>query len=75
MCEKKSCPIWTLLSIVLALAALALFVFLVIKKVQMLRSYLEPSDEELLPIEGENPTEGKKETESGVRYTTDQDFV
>ena len=75
MCEKKCCPIWVALSAVMALAAIAFFAFLVVKKVHMLRCGCHPSDEVFATVEEDSTDDEKKDSDSGVRYTADQDFV
>jgi len=49
---------------ILVLAAIAVFVFMIVKKMHMLSS-------QVIPVNDDTATEA----EGGVRYTTDQDFV
>ena len=70
--REKCCPIWTLLKIVLIIAAAALVVMLVLNKMQMLGSFHQSFRKDEW-TEGDETTD--PETMDGVPYTTDQDFV
>ena len=72
MIEKKCCPIWTIITVIMVLATVALAVYLVLKKFQLLGCCYKPMDEGFW-VE-EDPA-AEAEGDSGVRYTTDQDFV
>ena len=72
MCKKMCCSFWTIVLIILALAAFAAAVYVIINKFNLLGSKYLPMDEGYWPEE-ENPA---AETEAdGVPYTTDKDFV
>jgi hypothetical protein len=70
LCEKKCCPIWAIITIILALVAVAVIVHVVLKKLHVLDHYhIWPVDEGSIPEENlENADD------NGVRYTTDKDF-
>ena len=71
LCNKKCCPIWTVITIIFVVAAIAATIYIVLKKLHML-------DNQLIG-EGYWPEEDSQKAdaaaENGVRYTTDQDFV
>ena len=69
MRNRKCCPFWAVLTVILILAAVAAFACLVLKKLHMLRR--QAALEEGYWVE--EPAE--KTDDGGVRYTTDQDFV
>lgn len=64
MSERRCCPVWAIIMAILVLAAIAVFVFMIVKKMHMLSS-------QVIPVNDDTATEA----EGGVRYTTDQDFV
>ena len=68
--ERKCCPLWAILSIILFLATAAVIAYVVLNKLHMLGNHYRPMDEGYWPDEPEH-----KVDDSGVRYTTDQDFV
>ena len=70
----RRCPIWTLFTIILALAAVGLVVYVVLKKLHVLDSGSPKiMDEGFWPDDGSNTYLEKKD--DGVPYTTDKDFV
>lgn len=74
MTEKKCCPVWTIVAVILVLAAIAVTVYFVFKKLHLLGCRFKPMDEGFWVEEDKLPAEGT-DGDSGVRYTTDQDFV
>jgi len=75
MC-KKDCPIWTVVAIVVALAAIGFAVYVVLEKLHVLdRFCCKKADEGFLQGDGADAFFVKKEESSDVPYTTDKDFV
>ena len=71
LCAKnRCCSIWTVITVILILAAVVAAVYIVLKKLNILGYHYQPMDEGYWP-EDDNP----KVAESGVPYTADQDFV
>ena len=68
MCKKKCCMIGIIVATVLFVVAVVVVALAVVKKVHMLRH--RTMDEGYWPDE-----EPQKVEDTGVRYTTDQDFV
>ena len=73
MIKKKCCPIWAILAAIMVLIAIAVLVYCVLKKLNMLGHSYQAMDEGFWPEEG-GQVLSEKDT-SGVRYTTDKDFV
>jgi len=71
MTGKKCCPLWTIITVVMVLAAVAVTVYFVLKKLNLLGCCYQPMDEGFWV---EEDTAGEADS-NGVRYTTDQDFV
>ena len=73
MTAKKCCPIWVILTAVMILIAIAVIVYCVLKKLNMIGQRYQSLDEGFWPEEGDQALSDKDA--SGVRYTTDKDFV
>lgn len=71
---KTCCPLWAIITAIVILAGIAFTAYLVVKKVHMLRNCYKPMEEGLHEYEG-NQVDPQKTDDSGVMYTTDQDFV
>ena len=65
--KGKCCPLWTVVSIILVLAAIAVTVYVILHKLHLLGYHYQPMDEGYWPDD--------KETDSGVPRATDHDFV
>ena len=71
MTVKKCCPLWVIITFVMVLAAVAVTVYLILKKFHLLGLHYQPMDEGFW-VEEDTVSESDS---NGVRYTTDQDFV
>ena len=66
MCKKKYCNLWTIITVILVLAAIAVAVYAVLQKLHLLGWHYQPMDEGYWPDE--------KESDTGVPRATDHDF-
>ena len=72
MIEKKCCPIWAIVTAIVVLVSIAVVVYCVLKKLQLLgccQDECSCSDESSLAYVEE------AKDENSVPYTTDKDFV
>ena len=67
---KRCCPLMTIVTVVLVMAAVGVFIYMVLKRLDELGGYFSPPEPDEVIVEAE-----EADQESGVRYTTDQDFV
>ena len=65
--KGKCCPIWTVLTVILILAAIAVTVYVILQKLHLLGYHYQPMDEGYWPDE--------KEADNDVPRATDHDFV
>ena len=70
MCNKKCCPIWTILAIILVVVGIAVAVYAILQKLHMLGYRYQTMDEGYWPDEPD-----QKETYSDVPRATDHDFA